>query len=149
MRCLASILVAGGLLALICGCESVDARVARHAATFGQLGPDVQARLRTGEVARGDTFDMVVIAAGEPQHANSITTSGGRTRTTWTYTKKVRRSVGTQNVKYSARQGTLTYEEVMRVDEFVLREVVFMDGRVVSVHDPVREARALAALAQP
>ena len=148
MRATTLRLLIGAMLLTLVGCESVDSRIANHETTFARLGPVVQERLREGEVKVGDSYDMVTIAIGAPQHRDDITISNGATRSTWTYTKKVRQPEGSRNVRYDRRTGQVSYEEVFRVDELVMKEVIFVDGRVTRIIDPFYQNPTLAAISR-
>jgi hypothetical protein len=133
-----------GLTLLMAGCGSVDSRIMRNQDVFAQLDAAEQQRLRDQIVSLGDSPEMVLIAYGKPDETSSITTSGGRTRTVWTYHGKYYRKTG-------LRIQAPIYGEVPMPDEyqafdFVLAEVTFLDEAVVHLRDPAAEARAQQAI---
>ncbi len=129
------------------GCESVDSRIRQHEATFTGLTPAQQERIRTGDIKRGDDADMVWIAFGKPSRRQSITTSSGRLREVWTYVEKRHVKEGAELRKTSSDSGRFAVEETYRVFNVLLREITFLDQRVVHVRDPRRDAQLVAALA--
>ena len=130
----------------LAGCQSAGIRAQQHAALFDQLEPAVQARLLAGEVAVGDTPEMVEIALGHPRDDQAMLTSSGRVRRTWVYTKARYVKEGSQITRIDEQRNTAQIADVYRVLNVLTCEVVFLDDRVVHVRDPRREARALAAL---
>lgn len=66
------------------GCSTISSRIDQRSEVFAALPADDQARLRRGEVAVGDSSDMVYIALGEPTRRRAITTAGA-TRAEWIY----------------------------------------------------------------
>ena len=66
------------------GCSTISSRIEEKSAVFAALPAEDQARLRRGEVAVGDTSDMVYVALGEPTRRRETTTSDS-IRTEWIY----------------------------------------------------------------
>lgn len=129
------------------GCESTDTRIKKHEHTFLGLSQPEQQRVRDGVVQVGDPADLVYIAFGKPDHHNTIVTSGGRTRTVWTYTKKQTMKESSRITSTDVRGRNMAIEDIYRVFSVICREVTFLDDRVIQVHDPEAERQALAALA--
>ncbi|WP_221029701.1 hypothetical protein [Actomonas aquatica] len=132
------------LLGLV-GCQTAETRARHHHELFTSLDAGTQARLLSGEAMVGDTPAMVEIAYGSPQIDKAITTASGRERRTWVYTKKHYTKEESQISHSSGRSGAVI-EDVYRVLNVLEREITFLDGRVVHVRDPQREAQALAAI---
>ena len=66
------------------GCSTISSRIDQRSEVFAALPADDQARLRRGEVAVGDSSDMVYIALGEPtRRRETITPDSARTE--WIY----------------------------------------------------------------
>jgi hypothetical protein len=73
--------------ALLLGCASTpDSRIAESQELFDTYSAEVQARLRAGTVAVGDTEDMVYMALGDPDETSLAVEDDGETRM-WGYTK--------------------------------------------------------------
>lgn len=135
-----------GMIFLSVGCESVDSRIRQHEATFTGLPEKTQQRLIDGEVRRGDKADMVFIAFGKPSHRDAIITSGGRQREVWTYVQRRHVKEDSEVVTDYSENGKFAVQETYRVYSVLLREITFLDERVVHVYDPHRDAQQLAAV---
>ncbi|MEI6165584.1 MAG: hypothetical protein WCS52_00165 [bacterium] len=80
-----SILAVLGLLACAAGCVSTpDSRIKKDPRLFATLAPEVQAKVKKGEVAIGFSRDMVRLALGLPRQVNVRTSEVGETEI-WTY----------------------------------------------------------------
>lgn len=145
MRYLASLLLLATAL-LLAGCESISTRARQHAATFNTLAPDVQQRLLAGEVALGDSPEMVEIAFGPPTDDRAILTTSGRVRRMWVYTTTKYMKEGSYLQNVNEQQNTAQVAEVYRVFRVLEREITFLDDAVVNVRDPARESPAIAAV---
>lgn len=127
------------------GCESIDRRINTHHAAYASLTPADQDRIVQGDIRKGDSAELVTIAFGKPDSQSAITTSSGKQREVWIYTK-------THHVKESSRvahdgegpQGAV-FEDVYRVFKELEREITLLDGAVVYVRDPQRDAQLVAA----
>ena len=53
-------------LALLAGCSNPESRIAEHRAVFGKYSPEVQQKIRAGQVEVGFTQEMVLLSLGEP-----------------------------------------------------------------------------------
>lgn len=77
-----------GLCALasltLAGCSSPDSRVRSHQAEFASWPPDVQQKVKAGQVDVGFTPEMVRVAFGEPDRTYTRTTANG-TSEVWSY----------------------------------------------------------------
>jgi hypothetical protein len=54
------------LLMIATGCATPESRIKKHPEMFSAFPPEVQERVRLGEIRVGDTSDMVYIALGHP-----------------------------------------------------------------------------------
>ena len=79
--------IMAGLITLLLtvGCSTVDSRIKEHADFFSTLPTDQQARLQAGQIAIGDTKDMVYIALGEPDTILTRTDQTGTVFDIWSY----------------------------------------------------------------
>lgn len=69
------------------GCASTPAdRIADDRAAFDSLPPAKQQQIRGGQIAVGDTPEMVRLALGDPDAVESRTTANG-SQTIWRYRK--------------------------------------------------------------
>ena len=130
-----SLLVFLSVLALA-GCATTPAeRIDRNHAAYASWPPDVQARVKAGEVVPGFTRAQVRVALGEPDHVVESTTENG-TAEIWIYRDhrpRISVGVGVGGGGGSTRVGASTMvstgghyrDEVMRV--------VFEGGRVTEV----------------
>ncbi len=73
------------ILALLTGCASPEARIKKNPELFNSFPPDVQERVRKGDIDIGYTKDMVTIALGEPNRVYSRQTESGLVEV-WSYT---------------------------------------------------------------
>ena len=53
-------------LTLLAACATPDSRISDNRSAFDKLPPDIQQKIRTGQVDIGFTAEMVVMALGEP-----------------------------------------------------------------------------------
>ena len=140
-----SCLLAVALLAFT-GCSTISSRIDQKSEVFAALPVDDQARLRRGEVAVGDTSDMVYIALGEPTRRREITTSGA-TRAEWIYRVYDERYEGSHFAGYrravaiDPRTGRrFIYLEPQYADVYSEHtedrlRIVFEDGRVTVIEE--------------
>ncbi len=128
------------------GCNTTADRIRQKSEVFASLPPADQARLRKGEVAIGDTGDMVFIALGAPtRHIESTTAKS--TRTEWIYreyhqTYEGSRVVGYRRVvSFDPRTGRrFVYLEPDFADVYRERtedrlRIVFENGRVSAIEE--------------
>jgi len=124
------------LFLTLAGCATNPAeRIAKNQAAYAAWPPDVQARVKAGEVAPGFTSAQVRMALGEPDRTFTLTTEKG-TEEVWTYRDHKPRftvGLGVMGGGGSAQVGGATeissggpyHDEVMRV--------IFTEGRVSAV----------------
>lgn len=70
----------------LAGCATPDYRIKKHPEMFAAFPPEVQAKVRQGQVDLGFTPDMVFIALGEPARKYTRRTTGG-VNEVWAYTQ--------------------------------------------------------------
>jgi outer membrane protein assembly factor BamE (lipoprotein component of BamABCDE complex) len=71
----------------IAGCATPESRIKEKPEVFNSFPPDVQSKVRTGQVDIGYTKDMVYIALGKPDREYTRTTAEG-TYEVWSYTDR-------------------------------------------------------------
>ena len=129
-----------GLL-FVAGCSTPDSRIAKQPELFSRLTPEQQQMIREGRVGVGFDMEMVKLALGDPDRVRERTDANGRSEI-WSY------------VSYEANDGMLLYRgwyhrgwgspyypyymNVAGRRERSRDEVVFRDGRVVSVEQERR-----------
>ena len=135
-------IIVGGLF--LAGCESIDTRVREQADAYESWPTATQERIRGGEVQIGDTKEMVYVAFGKPTKNESITTSGGRNRTVWTYSGeyRVRDGVRITSVASNVLGGVQAAgtADNFKTYEILLCQVTFYDGEVIHLRNPAAEA---------
>lgn len=144
-RRLIALAAAGVLAALFAtGCSTFHSRSQEKAEVFNALDSNTQQRLKKGEIAIGDTADLVYIALGNPDERTSSITSAGE-KITWIYNVYWQEYAGTVHSGYrriviydpGLKRYLVYYEPVrtdvyrQRVDERIRVELV--NGRVTSV----------------
>jgi len=67
------------LLALLTACSTPDTRIADKRTVFDQYSPEVQQKIRAGQVDVGFTKDMVLMSLGEPARIFTRKTEAGDT----------------------------------------------------------------------
>lgn len=72
-----SLLLCSTLLVLLAGCNTPGARIKKNQALFDTFPPEIQGRIRAGEVDIGFTRDMVDIALGAPNRTYVRRTAAG------------------------------------------------------------------------
>lgn len=136
-RIASALLLLAGLL-LAAGCSSPDSRIKSNQGAFDSWPSDVQAKVKTGQVAVGFNTDMVLMALGEPAGKSLRTTSAG-TAEVWTYTEsKPHVSIGVGVGSYggggtSYSGGAVVGNDGFRNDEKM--RVIFDGGRVVAIEE--------------
>lgn len=85
MKIHAAIVLAAALLAA--GCSTPDSRIEKNSAAFDAYPPEVQAKIRAGEIEVGFTAEMVQIALGKPDRVIRRVTADGETEV-WAYADK-------------------------------------------------------------
>lgn len=132
MRALALCLAA----ALLAACSSVDTRIKKHQAEFDSYPPEIQQKIRAGQVDPGFTFNQVEMALGAPDRTYTES-SPGKEREIWSYGGGTEPRVGF-GVGYGSwhRGGVGTGVAVGSGPGYAYEDritVVFEGGRVVNV----------------
>lgn len=70
--------------ALLAACASVNSRIKKHQAEFDSYPPEIQQKIRDGQVDPGFTFTQVELALGAPDRTYSET-APGKEREIWAY----------------------------------------------------------------
>lgn len=83
MRSIPAILVLASLF-LLGACSSPDSRIADNRSAFDRFSPDIQQKIRTGQVDVGFTPEMVIMSLGEPARKFTRKTDKGDTEV-WSY----------------------------------------------------------------
>jgi hypothetical protein len=130
LRLVASALLAAALLA---GCDSIDSRIGRKSAVFASLPTADQARLRQGNIAVGDTTDMVYIAIGEPSRRIEKRTDAG-TQFIWIYRQYTETYEGADFAGYRRR----AYYDPRTGRHFVSLEPCYVDVYRDEAEDAIR-----------
>jgi hypothetical protein len=134
--------VAGLVVGLLAGCVSTpERRISKNPALFASFPPEIQAKVRKGEIAVGFTPDMVKLALGAPRQVHVRTTAGGETEL-WTYTgagyTTTMEPVQT-DYWYRDRAGRMrqtydvTWVDVRHHVEYPLMKVEFEGGKVKAI----------------
>lgn len=71
-------------LMLLAGCATPESRIADNRSTFERYSPEVQQKIKAGQVDVGFTHEMVVMALGEPARKFTRKTEVGDTEV-WSY----------------------------------------------------------------
>jgi len=77
-------LSAGLALLMLASCASPESRIKKHRELFETYPPEIQQRIKAGEVDVGFTADMVLMAMGKPARKATRTTEQS-TQEIWTY----------------------------------------------------------------
>lgn len=92
--------IATGLLVAGCATSGIENRIQEKSAVFGQLSPEVQRRIRDGQVGMGFTEDMVYMAIGKPSKVETRSSDSGSVAV-WIYKNMpVRADRGFEGVRY-------------------------------------------------
>jgi hypothetical protein len=140
-----ALLLLGAVLALT-GCNTTSSRIKQKAEVFGSLPPADKERLRKGNVAIGDTPDMVYIAIGAPdRRIESISASARKLE--WIYRHYYETYSGTAFAGYrrvvgfdphTGRRFMYTepcYADVYRGQTEENLRIIFEDGRVSAIEE--------------
>ena len=74
-------------LIALAGCATPESRIKEKPEVFNSFPPEVQSKVRTGQVDIGYTKDMVYIALGKPDREYTRTTAAG-SFVVWSYTDR-------------------------------------------------------------
>jgi len=132
--------LAAGLM-LLTACNTPESRIAKQPELFSRLTPDQQQMIKEGRVGIGFDADMVKLALGDPDRIRERVDANGRSEV-WLY------------INYEGSNGVILYRgwyhrgwggpfypyylDVPMRQERSRDEVVFRDGRVVSVEQERR-----------
>jgi hypothetical protein len=126
---------------LVAGCSTPESRIAQQPELFNRLTPDQQQMIRDGRVGIGFDMDMVKLALGEPDRVRLRTDENGSSEV-WTYlTYEGSNGMLLYRGWYHRGWGSPFYPYYLDVPgrrERSRDEVVFRDGRVVSVEQERR-----------
>ncbi len=146
MKTRSLVLLALGAVALLAGCNTTEQRIRQKAEVFASLPAADQERLRKGEVAIGDSPDMVFIAIGNPTRRFDKR-SAERQTMVWIYRDYYERYEGTafagyrRMVGFDPRTGRRfvylqpAYADVYRNESEERLRIVFEDGRVSAIEE--------------
>ena len=128
-------------LALLTACSTPESRIAKQPDLFNRLAPEQQQMIREGRVGIGFDMDLVKLALGDPDRVRERTDANGRSEV-WSYVE-YEGSDGVMLYRgwYHRGWGSPYYPYYMSVPgrrERSRDEVVFRDGRVVSVEQERR-----------
>lgn len=132
-------------LVLTAGCLSTpDKRIAKAPEVFAAFPPDIQARVRKGEIDIGFTPDMVRMALGRPSRMLTRKTAAGEIEV-WIYTA-YRHGTDLQPMAtehwYRASDGRMylgsdpTFISVDTREEYPLLRLEFESGKVHAIERP-------------
>ena len=129
------------LLLTLTGCTTTPAdRIAQHQTVFNAWPPEVQAKIRAGQVAVGFTEEQVRMALGDPERVITRTTAQGVSMV-WAYRHRGPRfSFGLGMAGGSGHTGygagvAMTDHPYFSGDAL---HVVLMNGKVVSIERMMR-----------
>jgi len=117
MRCKIPSLIVVAATLLFAGCNTFESRSKEKSAVFNSLDSSTQQRLKKGELAIGDTADLVYIALGSPDERSSSLTTDGEVMT-WVY------NVYWQEYAGSVQTG---YRRIVVYDKVSRRYVVYFE----------------------
>jgi len=121
-------------------CAGADSRIADEQDVFDTYPPEVQERIRAGEVAVGFTEEQVLMAVGEPDRRTQVT-SEDAVAEIWTWTKSVPGiGIGIGSGSYGRHGGIGTHVGVGKgatSEDELLVELV--NGRVTRIEKPVED----------
>lgn len=133
------------LLAMLAlaGCSSPASRIKKNPELFASFPPDVQEKIRQGQIDVGFTPDMVNIALGAPDRSYTRTTSAGATQI-WSYVDyrySYEQQLARGTFQYRDERGRMrTTSDSVWVDvenrtEYERLRIEFQDGRVVAIEE--------------
>ena len=127
--------VALGVAALwLSACQTIDSRIAASQALFDGYPPDVQEKIRAGDIAVGFTPEMVEMAWGEPYRKDQVT-GEDFVAEVWTWSRNIpgvgigMGSGGYYGGNVGIGTGVVVGEGARREDR---AQVEFRNGRVVT-----------------
>ena len=81
-------LLALALCALLAGCSTIGSRVRANQELFDSYSPEIQQRIRAGELAVGFTPEMVEMAWGAPYRKDQVT-GEDMSAEVWTWSRSI------------------------------------------------------------
>ena len=129
------------LLMIATGCATPESRIKKHPEMFSAFPPEVQERVRLGEIRVGDTSDMVYIALGHPDRVYTRQTSHAALEV-WAFTehnyrhdyRPVRARVAHHDSDGRLRHGYQTdWVRVEWTEEYEALRVEFLDGGATAI----------------
>ena len=121
-------------LGLVAGCSTIDSRIRSQQALFDGYSPEVQQKIRAGDIAVGFTPEMVEMAWGEPYRKDQVTGEDYAAEV-WTWSRHVPGvGIGMGTGGYygggvGVGTGVLVGDQGHREDR---AQVEFRNGKVVS-----------------
>ena len=129
------------LLFVLAGCATTPAeRIENNRTAYASWPPEVQARVRAGEIAPGFTPVQVSVALGEPDHVYDRTTASG-TAEIWGYRSHRPRfsiGIGVMGGGGSTRVGGSTVMSSGGPYQDEILRVVFENGVVSAIEQTTR-----------
>lgn len=134
-------LVALAAAVLFAGCATPESRIKKHPEMFNAFSPEVQERVRRGEIRVGDTKDMVYIAFGHPNRVYQRRTTNEALEV-WAYTRHdYRHDYQPVNARYSyydskgrLRHGYHTdWVRVEWTEEYEAMRVEFVEDKATAI----------------
>lgn len=132
---------------LLFGCDTFNRRAQEKASTFERLSPEEREKLKRGEIAVGNSPDMVYIALGRPDAKRESSTAQGH-EMVWTYNTYHREFEGNVHTGYrrfvvwnpQIKRYVVFYQPVY-ADVYSEHEeenirVKFVDGKVTEIEQP-------------
>lgn len=121
------------LLLILTSCETLSSRLARNQETLQNLPQEHQDVIVEGKIKVGFTPVEVYLAWGAPDH-KAITESTQGSTETWVYTQTQTDTYYRQHRVYNAHSDRWEYidKPYQIQSKFVVKEAVFLDGRVDS-----------------
>lgn len=68
----------------VVGCSSPQSRIKKNQAAYDAAPPEIQSKIRAGQVDVGFTTDQVIMALGKPDRRDTRVTAGGESEV-WLY----------------------------------------------------------------
>ncbi|MDA1085513.1 MAG: hypothetical protein O2901_00650 [Verrucomicrobia bacterium] len=133
--------LAMALLTIMTGCATPESRIKKHPEMFSVFPPEVQERVRLGEIRVGDTSDMVYIALGHPDRVYTRRTSNASVEV-WAFSghnyrhdyRPVRARVAYHDSDGRLRHGYQTdWVRVEWTEEYEALRVEFLDGSATAI----------------
>lgn len=137
--------VAAGVLLILAGCATPQARIKKRPDLFASFPPEVQANVIEGKIELGYTKDMVWIAMGRPDRVYRKRAEVGESEI-WAYVQQqvtTERLWAERTVVLRDKDGKYVYEphvdyvpyRVEREREYEAVRIEFFEDRVRSIED--------------